>query len=815
MTTNLALEAVETTPHISELCNFRTWDKATGIYTTQTGFGIAMEIIPIVGIAKTDFTALESLLTESNLSEMSIQVLNWASAEIAPAVDRWKQARKEKSLNDPRAAVLAQACRGEKFSGWRPRHYSAYIFIHMDSKKAPTVKDEQELGRIFERTTETFSGLGTHCRRLEPQHILKLFNDIFTPGADPLETKNMEWFEDDYLNEQSIGAGVSMDVSFKKIAFGGDAKGIAKCFTVKQMPEFWPPGASATLIGDVFREASFCPFPVLQSFTFRQTSVSGEVLGVKAGRAERAAKSAFRFLSPHAVAEVRDFGDVSETIADGQIMVSCHYQMVLFAEEKTMSEAESRLRNLFERRGFICFADDGLHLPTLKSALPFGGTSTSLKSMRRFNRTRTIKLSNAIALLPIFGEWQGNDRNSPALMLLAGRRGELAGWTPFESDANYNVCIIGQSGQGKSVAMQEIMAALVSIGGAAIVIDDGYSFVNSAAIMGGSHVDFGDDELFLNPFHAIDAKAMKDDDDFASTAISMLVNFIIALCHPGKEGTDIERALLTNVIQTCWKSKKNKATIDDVVTELKAEGKATDGSNKKDCDDLITLLRPFAAKGVYGKIFAHGCSVKMDAELMVFEMSHLRDKPAIQAACMTLLIFLSTQLMYHSPRDKPVGIMVDEAWALLSGSSADFIEGIARRARKYNGCLITATQGVGDYFRSKAAEAAWANSSWRLFFHMQDASIEALKGEKKVNCDEVLEQGLRSLNSRHNVWSEMIIHGQNGWDIGRLILDDVSLNTFSSDSKDAAFVTKMVAGGATRAEAVKALVEKKSGGGAS
>ena len=37
--------------------------------------------------------------------------------------------------------------------------------------------------------------------------------------------------------------------------------------------------------------------------------------------------------------------------------------------------------------------------------------------------------------------------------------------------------------------------------------------------------------------------------------------------------------------------------------------------------------------------------------------------------------------------------MIDEAWALLSGSTADFIEGVAQR-RKYNGALITAAQAL-------------------------------------------------------------------------------------------------------------------------
>ncbi|XDZ66694.1 hypothetical protein AB8880_04680 [Alphaproteobacteria bacterium LSUCC0684] len=53
-------------------------------------------------------------------------------------------------------------------------------------------------------------------------------------------------------------------------------------------------------------------------------------------------------------------------------------------------------------------------------------------------------------------------------------------------------------------------------------------------------------EIKINPFAAIDAEAIKDDQDFAHTAISILVNFLSALCHPGSEPSDPERSVLTS-----------------------------------------------------------------------------------------------------------------------------------------------------------------------------------------------------------------------------------------------------------------------------
>ena len=226
--------------------------------------------------------------------------------------------------------------------------------------------------------------------------------------------------------------------------------------------------------------------------------------------------------------------------------------------------------------------------------------------------------------------------------------------------------------------------------------------------------------------------------------------------------------------------------------------------------ELVTLLRPFGSAGTFGARFAGGCSVDFGARLVVFEMSALRQRTEIRAAVMVLLIFLATQRMYASPRDHRVAVMIDEAWALLEGTSASFVEGVARRARKYNGALICATQGVDEFFRNPSAEAAWATSEWTMFFKQRDSSIATLKREKRIDLegDPVLERALRSLTSVRDVWSEMIIHGPGGWDIHRLLLDDVSLTAFSSAGEDVAAIEALIAGGMSRRDAIAHHADK-------
>ena len=207
-----------------------------------------------------------------------------------------------------------------------------------------------------------------------------------------------------------------------------------------------------------------------------------------------------------------------------------------------------------------------------------------------------------------------------------------------------------------------------------------------------------------------------------------------------------------------------------------------------------------------GRLFAGSHVPDLGNAMTVFELAELKGRGDVQAVVLMLVVFLATQRMYHGPRTRAKAIVIDEAWDLLSGEdSRAFLEGAARRARKYRGSLITGTQSVNDYYANPAARAAWENSDWVIFLAQKDESVELLKSEKRIHCDPGMERALKSLTTAEGRYAELLLHGPDGWRVARLVLDAWSVALFSSRGPAFAAVERLKAEGLSTVEAIDRL----------
>ena len=116
-------------------------------------------------------------------------------------------------------------------------------------------------------------------------------------------------------------------------------------------------------------------------------------------------------------------------------------------------------------------------------------------------RYRTLAATQAVTLMPVFGDWKGT--GTPVLNLVA-RSGQLMDVSLFDTASNYNAVIAAQSGSGKSFLTNELLATNLSVGGRCWVIDVGRSYENLCASLEGQFVAFTREAtLCLNPFELI------------------------------------------------------------------------------------------------------------------------------------------------------------------------------------------------------------------------------------------------------------------------------------------------------------------------
>ena len=141
----------------------------------------------------------------------------------------------------------------------------------------------------------------------------------------------------------------------------------------------------------------------------------------------------------------------------------------LYARSEKIDKTEQAVRAIYHGQGWRVAAEryvQPLSWLACLPMLPAGGLDTDLA---RMGRLKTLLSASAVNLAPLHGAWRGQrlDPENPPVLLLLGRRGQPAGWSPFANDAgNYNVAVTGKSGSGKSVLMQELVSGLVSVGGA-------------------------------------------------------------------------------------------------------------------------------------------------------------------------------------------------------------------------------------------------------------------------------------------------------------------------------------------------------------
>lgn len=810
---------------LSAFLPWRVYDPASGLYLNRQSRGFVLEVAPLVGATDQVGEILTQFFSDGLPPGARVQVLHWMSPRIGRVVDGWF------ALRYAAGGVYEQMARHRaehlKAGVWAslsqdaPFHVRQHRVILSVGVPVTAKAGPEELTATRDALQSALKSLEIDSRGLGPEALIELVDELTSPttasAADPVAYSAL-----DPIADQAVRRDIELQIEPARMRLrterfrmvGREADGTPRigavlpdCFDlrhfgVRAIPKRWAPWDMARLIGDLFSSKLRMPCPVatICCFIVPDETTARSRANFKFMRTTSLAESRSARFVPGLREQQAEWQYVQEQLSNGRKLVRLYYGLLMYAPEGQGDRYEEQVRSVYSAAGWELIDERFLQIQGLLAAMPLSFADGLAEDMDRLKRLRTRLTTEAASLVPVQGEYLGG--GLPHLLLL-GRRGQPFYWSPFENAAgNHNVAVIGKSGSGKSVLLQELVAALRGAGARVLVLDDGRSFEHSARLQGGQFVEFTlSSGIGLNPFSMVDAERAAADEDYRLECMTFIRTIIGQMARFTGQLTDAERGLVDEAVNRVWQQRQTGGSIDDVADCLAED--AVMGAN------LAASLKPYRASGTYGSFFAGPATLSLEAPFAVFEMAELRNKVELRAVVLAAILFSIMQMMMSRPRQELKAILLDEAHQHLRGGSiAEAVALLARTIRKYRGSLITATQSLNDYYLEDGSKAALENSDWMLVLQQKPESIADFRKSARFEMDDAAETLLRSVKRHGDEYSEVYIKGPDMAVLGRLVLDRYSATVYSSSPTVFAAIEDLVRQGASMAEAIDRVARR-------
>ena len=344
---------------------------------------------------------------------------------------------------------------------------------------------------------------------------------------------------------------------------------------------------------------------------------------------------------------------------------------------------------------------------------------------------------------------------------------------------NYNMVIFAKSGAGKSVTMKTLIsrsAVLMGVQSLALDAEGEYSIV--AESLGGINVVISPTSKTVINIFDIETEIVKDEITGRDRLVLNVENKV----------EDVTQALLTMAKGSTRSEEVNELTkqiiAESVAEEYAAHGINSDpnslfeavkdenntnmlGRKKKDmptigswykriqkkADDntnsdynfhysyLLKVMKQYIREYDGQMAYFDGQSTfdLLEGTLFInLDISQLEEKFARPLAQQILLEWIWEKYVKKNSEDRTKAakkrVLVDEAWMLLPYPEAvDFLNTMARRARKRNVSLAIISQRFQDFYEKPEAQAVLTSSDTKLFLAQDKSEIQYLKEVFKLS----------------------------------------------------------------------------------
>ena len=343
---------------------------------------------------------------------------------------------------------------------------------------------------------------------------------------------------------------------------------------------------------------------------------------------------------------------------------------------------------------------------------------------------------------------------------------------------NYNMVIFGKSGAGKGVTIKTITArssVLMGIESLALDAEGEYGIV--AESLGGINVVISPNSKTIINVFDIEPEIVKDEITGkertvlnVENKVEDVTNVLVTMARGStrsEEVNEITKQIIAEIAGEEYQarginSNPNSLYDDDNVEfgvrltrkkkELPTLGswyrrlirKAQENDNTDyqfHFSYLIKVMRQYVREYDGQMAYFDGQStfeLLEGAPFINLDISQLEERFARPLAQQILLSWIWEKYVKKNSEDKARAkkkrVLVDEAWMLLPYPEAvDFLNTMARRARKRNVSLAVISQKFQDFYENKEAQAVLTSSDTKLFLAQDKSEIEYLKEVFKLS----------------------------------------------------------------------------------
>ena len=347
--------------------------------------------------------------------------------------------------------------------------------------------------------------------------------------------------------------------------------------------------------------------------------------------------------------------------------------------------------------------------------------------------------------------------------------------------ANYNMVIFAKSGAGKSVTMKTLIArsaVLMGIQSLALDAEGEYSIV--AESLGGINVVISPTSKTVINLFDIEPENIRDEitgrirsvlnveskvedvtqalltmargstrskevNELTKQIISEAVSEEYAALHITSDPLSLYDSGVMNYGNMLGKKKKNMPTIGSWYKRILNKAKEnTNVDYQFHYSYLIKVMKQYVREYNGQMAYFDGQSTfdLLDGTLFInLDISQLEERFARPLAQQILLSWIWEKYVKKNSEDRTKAskkrVLVDEAWMLLPYPEAvDFLNTMARRARKRNVSLAIISQRFQDFYEKPEAQAVLTSSDTKLFLAQDKSEIEYLKEVFKLSSGE-------------------------------------------------------------------------------